>query len=200
MNVTLLAITPDPEKVIETAGRVCYRSEPGDTARFISNRMREGHLSIFEHASATFLIEGISRACSHQLVRHRLCSFSQESQRYVELGNSGHLEYVVPDNILMDEEAYEVVVGVIDHAELAYKNLRALGIKKEDARFMFPNATTTRLVMTANFRQWLHIFDQRISQHAQWEIRNVCLDILSILYQEAENVFKDAYTSKYILW
>lgn len=192
MIVTLLSITPNSERLIETAGRVCYRSEGVNTAEFIRRRIRDGHLSILEHASATFLIEGISRACSHQLVRHRLCSFSQESQRYVNMDYPG---YVIPPEIASNVQALEGFESMMAVIFAVYRKLRADGIKKEDARFVLPNATHTRLVMTANFRQWLHIFDVRLSPHAQWEIRNVCEEVLRLLYQEAPNVFGQFYTA-----
>jgi thymidylate synthase (FAD) len=178
------------EALIEHAGRICYRSEgpktPEATARFIQRRIEEGHESIIEHASASFEISGISRACSHQLVRHRLASFSQESQRYVDMSDP---EWVVPPEIASDPEASAIWATALQHTQEAYRLLRDRGITKQDARFLLPNATATRLVMSANFRELLHIFRLRISPQAQWEIRELGVRMLEAVYPYAVNVF-----------
>ena len=196
MEVKLIAITHymegegGCEELLEHAGRVCYRSTgagtPKATARFIRRRIAEGHESIIEHASATFEIAGISRACSHQLVRHRLASYSQESQRYVDMS---HPEWVIPPSVASNPEAMDVWERCMSQIGEAYRRLRALGVNKEDARFLLPNATATRIVMTANLRELLHIFRLRISPHAQWEIRQVCVRMLEAVYPHAPNVF-----------
>lgn len=201
MHVKLIAITqylPDDadrapagsEALLEHAGRVCYRSEAGGTpeatARFIARRVQEGHESIIEHACATFEISGISRACSHQLVRHRLASYSQESQRYVEMSEP---EWVVPPQIAGDPEALRIWTDFLETAQTSYRRLRERGIKKEDARFLLPNAAATRLVMTANFRELRHIFRLRVSPQAQWEIRELCVRMLEAVYRYAPSVF-----------
>jgi thymidylate synthase (FAD) len=178
------------EALIERAGRICYRSEATDTpeatARFIQRRIAEGHESIIEHASASFEISGISRSCSHQLVRHRLASYSQESQRYVDMSDP---EWVTPPEIQADPAALAIWNECLVHTQTAYRQLRERGIKKEDARFLLPNAAATRLVMTANLRELLHIFRLRISPHAQWEIRQVAARMLEEVYPYAPNVF-----------
>jgi thymidylate synthase (FAD) len=178
------------EALIEHAGRICYRSAsldtPEATARFIQRRIAEGHESIIEHASASFEISGISRSCSHQLVRHRIASYSQESQRYVDMSDP---EWVTPPDIQDDPEALAIWQECLEHTQKAYQRLRERGIKKEDARFLLPNAAATRLVMTANFRELLHIFRLRISPHAQWEIRQVATRMLEEVYPYAPNVF-----------
>ena len=165
MKVQLIALTQylggdgTPEALIEHAGRVCYRSESrGNPAAFLRARLREGHESIIEHASATFEISGISRACSHQLVRHRLASYSQESQRYVDMSDP---DLVVPDAVKASPEAYEVWSSFVDQVKDVYSDLRGLGIRKEDARFILPNAAETRIVMTMNFRELWHFFRLR---------------------------------------
>lgn len=195
MQVELIAITSflkgdgSPESLIEYAGRVCYRSESrGDPASFIQARIRDGHESIIEHASATFEIRGISRACSHQLVRHRLASYSQESQRYVSMDNP---EWVLPPSIARDEEALKIWEQFAEKVKEAYKALRARGIPKEDARFVLPNATSTRIVVTMNFRELRHFFRVRISPQAQWEIRELAVRMLEIIYPRAPAVFGD---------
>ena len=201
MKVELIAITqylqddePTSEKsgceaLIEHAGRICYRSQMGGSkagARFIQRRVQEGHESILEHASASFEISGISRACSHQLVRHRIASFSQESQRYVDLSEP---EWVVPPEIAADAAALAQWDEHLERIQDAYRQLRASGITKQDARFLLPNAAATRMVMTANFRELLHVFRIRISPHAQWEIREVSVRMLQAVHPYAPNVF-----------
>jgi len=189
MEVLLLNFTRDAEEVIEFAGRVCHRSAPGNTAKFIAGLIKMGHESVLEHASATFEITGISRACSHQLVRHRLASFSQESQRYVDM--SSQVDYVLPPSVSCNRVAYARMVQALAVCQETYKELRDLGIPKEDARFILPNATPTRLVMTANFRQWRHIISLRCAKQSQWEIQAVCLLILCALCDIAPSVFQD---------
>ena len=134
------------EALIEHAGRICYRSKGGGTpqatARFIRLRVEEGHESIIEHSSASFEISGISRSCSHQLVRHRLASFSQESQRYVDMSDP---EWVIPPDVAADPEARAIWEAALCRIQDAYRQLRARGIKKQDARFLLPNAAATRL-------------------------------------------------------
>jgi len=195
MNVELIAITRylrgngSPEELLEHAGRVCYRSRSqGDPAGFLRARIREGHESLIEHASATFEISGISRACSHQLVRHRLASYSQESQRYVSMDDP---EWVVPPTIAADPEALRVWEEFAEEVRRAYRRLRERGVRKEDARFVLPNATATRIIATMNFRELLHVFRLRISPHAQWEIRQVAVRMLEAVYPHAPAVFED---------
>jgi thymidylate synthase (FAD) len=195
MQVELIAITRylkgdgTPEELLEHAGRVCYRSRGrGNPGRFLRARVREGHESLIEHASATFEIGGLSRAASHQLVRHRLASFSQESQRYVEWSDPA---WVLPPAVADDPEARAVWNQLSGQVQAAYRALRELGVRKEDARFVLPNAAATRLVMTMNFRELLHLFRLRISPEAQWEIRGLCVRMLELVYPHAPNVFGD---------
>ena len=198
MRVELIAITRyvhgdgTPEELLERAGRVCYRSEGrGDPGGFLRARLREGHESIIEHASATFEISDISRACSHQLVRHRIASYSQESQRYVDMSDP---RWVLPPDIAENPQARRVWDQLADQVEIAYRELRELGVRKEDSRFVLPNATATRIVVTMNFRQLLHTFRMRISPTAQWEVRGVCVRMLELVYPFAPNVFGDLRT------
>ena len=195
MEVELIAITRylrgggTPEELLEHAGRVCYRSESGgDPCRFLRARIREGHESIIEHASATFEVSGISRSCSHQLVRHRLASYSQESQRYVDMSDP---EWTLPSAIAENREGREIWEGFAGEVQATYRALRDLGVRKEDARFVLPNATATRIIVTMNFRELLHTFRVRISREAQWEIRDVCVRMLELVYPLAPSVFGD---------
>jgi len=197
MEVELIAVTKylrgngTPEEFLEHAGRVCYRSEKrGEASSFLKARIREGHESIIEHASATFEIGGISRACSHQLVRHRIASYSQESQRYVDLSNP---ELVVPPSVARSPEAMRIWDDLTGQMSEAYRDLRELGIKKEDARFLLPHATATRIVVTMNFRELRHFFTLRCDRAAQWEIRVLAKEMLKLAYQVAPSVFQDLY-------
>jgi thymidylate synthase (FAD) len=191
-TVTLLAITPGAEKLIEEAGRTCYlsldRIAEGSEKSFIRNCIRRGHHSILEHAAASFRITGASRAFTHQLVRHRLASFSQQSQRYVD--ETG-FNYIIPAQILADGEAAAVFRDFMARAEETYRILREKGIRKEDARFVLPNASESQIVFSANFRELRTIFNLRLDRGAQWEIRRVCVEMLKILQREVPSVFGD---------
>lgn len=146
---------------------------------------------LLHHGSATFLFEGISRACTHQLVRHRLASFSQESQRYVDL-SKGEWSAIIPPEIYANDEAYKIIEDFFYRAEEAYRQLRELGIRKEDARFLLPNATETRIVTTMNFAAWSHFCWLRaVDRAAQWEIREMGQAVLGQLYQIAPDVFQE---------
>ena len=190
LNVELVAITPDPEKVIERAGRTCYLSfdKVGNDSEgsFIERLIKLGHESPLEHACASFRITNCSRAMTHQLVRHRLMSVSQQSQRYVKENN---FEYVIPPGI-----SEEYVQDFKDDMELIrqmYAKWRSRDVLKEDARFVLPNACVSEMVVSANFREWRHIIKLRTSKKAQWEIRNACLKILEILKQSSTTCFAD---------
>jgi thymidylate synthase (FAD) len=191
-KVELLSITPNAEKLIEAAGRTSYMSfdkqGEGSEKRFIRMLIKSGHLSVLEHAYATFRISGASRAFSHQLVRHRLCSFIQQSQRYVD---ESSFNYIEPDSIKNNPEAHSIFIDFMDRAKEAYLKLNKLKIKKEDARYALPNAVESQIVVSANFREWRHIIDLRGKPQSQWEIRRVTIEILKILRKHAPNVFGD---------
>ena len=197
MHVEMIAVTQylgggtSPAGLLEHAGRTCYRSEAkGRPDRFLKARIREGHESLIEHASITFEISGISRACTHQLVRHRIASYSQESQRYVEMSAP---ELVVPPAISESPQAMEVWQEFMGQVAHAYSRLRELGVRKEDARFVLPNATATRIVVTMNLRSLRHFIEVRSDKAAQWEIRNVALEMLRQAYAVVPAVFEDLY-------
>jgi thymidylate synthase (FAD) len=192
MKVDLLAITPDADKLIETAGRIAYLSfdkqgKDSDKA-FIRMLVKNQHVSVLEHASATFRIFGVSRACTHQLVRHRLCSFTQQSQRYVD---EKSFNYIEPESIRGNPEAHRLFTGFINETKRVYASLQKLGAKKEDARFVLPNAVEAQIVVTANLREWRHIIELRCRPKAQWEIRELALEILRILKKQVPLAFED---------
>lgn len=192
MKVELLFITPDAEKLIETAGRTSHLSfdkqGKGTEKDFIRMLIKNGHLSVLEHAYATFRISGVSRTFTHQLVRHRLCSFTQQSQRYV---NESNFNYIEPESIKNNQKAHLLFTKFMEEAKNIYSELQKLGIKNEDARFVLPNAVESQIVVTANFREWRHIIELRGGPDAQWEIRNVVIEILKILKKHVPTVFED---------
>lgn len=151
---------------------------------------------LLHHGAATFFFEGISRACTHQLVRHRLASFSQESQRYVELDKGGW-QAIVPPAVAQNQAAMAELEEFWHIAEEKYARLRQLGIRKEDARFLLPNAAETRIVTTMNFAAWSHFLWLRaVDKAAQWEIRAMGQEVLKMLYALAPTVF-DAHWRVY---
>ena len=154
-----------------------------------------------DHGSATFLFEGISRSCTHQLVRHRLASFSQESQRYVDL-SKGNWQPIVPDAVSANDEAMAELAEFWQIAEEKYAKLRGLGIRKEDARFLLPNAAETRIVATMNFAEWSNFLWLRaVDTAAQWEIRLMGQRALAMLYALAPGVFQahwDVYLERFV--
>jgi len=189
-EVELIAITPNAEKVIEEAARTCYLSfdKIGEDSEkdLIRRLIKLGHESPLEHAYATFRIKNCSRAMTHQLVRHRLMAISQQSQRYV---NEEHFEYVIPETI--PQEYIDDYRNDMNTIQQMYSKWRDRGLKKEDARYVLPNACMSEIVVSANFREWRHILKTRLSMKAQWEIRNICTVIRQMLYQNAENCFDD---------
>jgi len=192
MQVRLLAITPNPEKIIEQAGRTCYQSYASATrdseSNFIRRIITNGHHSVLEHAYVTFRITGVSRTLTHQLVRHRLCSFSQRSQRYV---NEASFNYVMPQPIADNPQTYRLFEKFMSEAKDVHRKLQQLSIKNEDARFVLPNAVQTEIVLSANFRELRHVFCVRCHKRAQYEIRCCCLTMLRIMKEEAPTVFED---------
>jgi thymidylate synthase (FAD) len=190
LEVELVAMTPEPEKVIEQAGRTCYlsfdRMEEDSAADFIRRLIKVGHESPLEHAYATFRIRNCSRAMTHQLVRHRLMAISQQSQRYV---NEEQFSYVIPES--MPPEFVEDFRRDMRTIQAMYRKWRDRGLKKEDARFVLPNACVSEIVVSADFREWRHIFKLRTSPKAQWEIRTACGLMLALLTDRAPACFDD---------
>lgn len=182
MQVDLLHITPDPLERIGKYAGICYNSKDEP----IANRKRaihckdSGHLSTLRHAIATFHVVGISRICSHQFVRSKHLDFLQMSQRYVKQTNASFINPSV-------NAVYE---DVFEYCQLAYDKLIEQGVKKEDARFVLPEATTTELIVTGNLQAWLDFVKLRSGKDAQWEIRSVAVAINNILAQECAGLFE----------
>lgn len=223
MKVELLAYTPDADKLVSAAAKLCYARSDIDTlmdnltpekvAEFLDTLTKLGHESPVEHASFTFGIEGVSRALLAQITRHRIASFSVQSQRYVE--KSG-FDYVTPPEIASIPEALELFVAEMNHDAEVYGRLRELLIKKhtetfiaegmsekdavraagkkanEDARFVLPNACDTRIIMTMNTRSLYNFFELRCCTRAQWEIRALAIEMLRLVKGVAPLLFSAA--------
>lgn len=250
MKVKLIAHTPEPDKVVSMAAKLCY-SKVGvedieedltdeKVEKFLNHLVSIGHESPVEHVTFTFAIEGISRACSHQIVRHRLASYSQQSQRYVKLDQ---FEYIIPPEIEKLPRAKETFIEHMEASQKAYDNLVDLLIEEkirtryndfyesrgflmslidkniknnirnyidlfklehrkeynaiekeaiEDARYVFPNACETKIVITMNARSLLHFFNVRCCNRAQWEIRQMADEMLRQCKEVAPILFKKA--------
>lgn len=181
MNVTILSSTYEPVDLISMAAGTCY-GKTDISAKRVKACIDSGHLSVLEHASVTFLIEGISRACSHQLVRHRLASYSQQSQRYCKIDVDSHDWYVVPPDI-SDSGNLEAYRRYMECYAKAYKDFLNAGNKPEDARYLLPEACKTEIVMTMNAREIFHFLDLRQSKRSQWEIRELAYAIEGKLHR-----------------
>ncbi|MBF0481554.1 MAG: FAD-dependent thymidylate synthase [Desulfovibrionaceae bacterium] len=211
-RVRLLAHTPNALSLIYAAFRQCYHAgfagdmwdrlaageiEPDKQAAFVTKILASGHDSPIEHVSFTFAAEGVSRALTHQLVRHRIASYSQQSQRYV---NASDFDYVVPPRIAAIPEARERFMSFMAECATAYRDLRGLletsgraGAKaNEDARFVLPQAAESKIVLTMNCRSLLHFFELRLCERAQWEIRalagamrDLCRQALPVIFNAA---------------
>lgn len=208
--VTLIRYTENPEETIAMAARLCYsdadimdiktNTEAKDNAKFIARLLSMGHLSAFEHASFTFGIEGVSRALLAQITRHRIASFSVKSQRYVSATyeDGKTFNYIIPPAIEeLGEEAVKKYNEQMATIQEWYTDWQvALGNKgessNEDARFILPNASETKMVITMNARELLHFFNLRCCNRAQWEIREVAWQMLQQVAEIAPNIFKDA--------
>ena len=202
MKVTLLTYTPDAEKAVAAAARLCYSAtdacdlydgmDDEKAEKLLQKLVKSGHYSPFEHASFTFAIDGISRVCSHQLVRHRLASYSQKSQRYVK---EKAFDYVVPLSILRYKIGFHKCVVLMQQIQTCYDELVEAGIPAEDARYLLPNACETNIVVTMNARELRHFFTLRCCSRAQWEIREVAREMLRLAQEAAPLLFEGAGAS-----
>lgn len=200
MNIVLLTHTPEPEKIVAAAAKLCY-SQKADIQslmdnldsdkvnQFIHKLMSMHHESPLEHVSFTFAVEGVSRSLLAQITRHRIASFSVRSQRYCSEGN---FEAVIPDAFAEDPEKRAVFRSAVADAKHAYNKLQENGAKNEDARSVLPNACTTRFIVTMNLRELLHFFNLRCCVRAQAEIRELanhmlilCKEISPVLFEHA---------------
>ncbi len=223
MNVKLLSYTPEPEKVVAAAAKLCYAKSgiddilenltPEKTENFIKSLMDMGHESPFEHISFTFGIEGVSRSLLAQITRHRIASYSVKSQRYV---NEEGFEYIIPHEIEQNPEALEIFNDAMKQSEEYYNRLTEILKQKhyeqflkdgmdekkaarsaekkaiEDARFVLPNACSTKMAVTMNARSLFNFFAHRCCNRAQWEIRELADEMLKLVREKAPSVFQFA--------
>lgn len=213
LKVKLIEYTRNPEKVIASAAKLCYSAvgideiesnlEERKTEKFIDMLVSLGHESPVEHVSFTFAVEGVSRTLTHQLVRHRIASYSQQSQRYVRLNQ---FEYIIPPEIEKDEKAKRIFIDSMQNCQKSYDELTEIlkqkyianGMKAndsekkaiEDARYVFPNACETKIIVTMNARSLMNFFKHRCCTRAQWEIRQLADEMLKQVQDVAPILFK----------
>ena len=227
MKVKIIAYTPNPEEVVASAAKLCYSKVGVDEIqenlteegieKFVSMLSAIGHHSPLEHCTFTFAVEGISRACSHQLVRHRIASYSQQSQRYVKLDK---FDYIIPPAIENNEFAKDIFLNAMEQDQKAYNGIveelmneyiassgytlasiprseynRLEKLAIEDARYVFPNACETKIVFTMNVRTLMNFFTHRCCDRAQWEIRDLANEMLIQVKEIAPTLFKKAGAS-----
>ena len=227
MKVKIIAHTPNPEEVVASAAKLCYSKVGVDEIqenlteegieKFVSMLSAIGHHSPLEHCTFTFAVEGISRACSHQLVRHRIASYSQQSQRYVKLDK---FDYIIPTAIENNEFAKDIFLNAMEQDQKAYNGIveelmneyiassgytlasiprseynRLEKLAIEDARYVFPNACETKIVFTMNVRTLMNFFTHRCCDRAQWEIRDLANEMLIQVKEIAPTLFKKAGAS-----
>ena len=227
MKVKIIAYTPNPEEVVASAAKLCYSNVGVDEIqenlteegieKFVSMLSAIGHHSPLEHCTFTFAVEGISRACSHQLVRHRIASYSQQSQRYVKLDK---FDYIIPTAIENNEFAKDIFLNAMEQDQKAYNGIveelmneyiassgytlasiprseynRLEKLAIEDARYVFPNACDTKIVFTMNVRTLMNFFTHRCCDRAQWEIRDLANEMLIQVKEIAPTLFKKAGAS-----
>lgn len=198
MKVLLLNHTENCEELIAKAAKLCYsassiddlleRIENESQEAFIKKLMGMGHDSPLEHVSFNFGVEGVSRVLTHQLVRHRIASYSQQSQRYVTLDKT--FDYIEPDSIKASQQAHEEYLRLMEVIHKIYKAFLEIGIPPEDARYVLPNATETKIFITMNARTLLHFFSKRCCNRAQWEIRKMAIKMLMAVKRVAPLLFE----------
>lgn len=199
MQVKLVRYTPEPERTVAMSARLCYspigaaqleeRISDEQAATLVRKLVSMGHFSTLEHVSFTFAIEGVSRVLTHQLVRHRIASYSQQSQRYVK---EHDFETIVPASIATRPEAKAKYDALMKEIQEMYNEFTEMGIAAEDARYILPNATETKIVCTFNVRSLLNFFSLRCCTRAQWEIRALANKMLAECQKVAPVIFENA--------
>lgn len=200
MKVKLLRYTPEPEKMVAIAARLCYspvgvdelneKLTDDEVKKLVRFVVSSGHLSTTEHISFTFGIEGVSRALTHQLVRHRIASYNQQSQRYVKFREN--FNYITPLSIGNDPQTKEKFDHLMVEIHKFYMQMLDKGIEAEDARYILPNASETKIIVTMNARELLHFFTVRCCNRAQWEIRELATEMLKMVKRICPTVFEKA--------
>lgn len=200
MKIKLLRHTADAELLCGTAAQTTIKSgKPSEILETIDSETAKrkiktvtgyGHASVIEHAYFTFSLEDVSRAMTHQLVRHRIASYTQQSQRYVTYDTLE--KYVTPSSIMNNQEAKKIFDDTLEKMSETYQRLLKMGIPKEDARFILPNAAKTNIIVTMNARELRHFFNLRCCARAQWEIREVAVEMLKQARKAAPGLFEDS--------
>lgn len=199
MMVKLVRHTPEPERTVAMSARLCYspigaaqleeRISDEQAAKLVRKLVSMGHLSTLEHVTFTFAIEGVSRVLTHQLVRHRIASYSQQSQRYVK---EQEFETIIPASIAAKLEAKQKFTELMEEIQNLYNEFLAMDIPAEDARYILPNAAETKIVCTFNARSLLNFFSLRCCTRAQWEIRALANEMLRQCKEAAPVIFENA--------
>lgn len=199
MEVKLLRHTPEPEKTVAMSARLCYspigaaqleeKMTDEQAAKLVRKLVNMGHFSTLEHVTFTFAIEGVSRVLTHQLVRHRIASYSQQSQRYVK---EHDFENIIPPSIAGRKEAKEKYDKLMADIQSLYNEFTDMGILPEDARYILPNAAETKIVCTFNVRSLMNFFSLRCCMRAQWEIRQLAEKMLEECKKVAPVLFENA--------
>lgn len=197
-KVKLLSYTNDGIATVSAAINQCYSAKSGEDLKenlsqekqqkLLKIVLESGHLSTIEHLNFTFAIEGVSRALTHQLVRHRHASYSQQSQRYVKF-QDGQFNYIIPSSIKTNQKLSQKYSEMMQQIGNFYEELTSQNIKAEDARFVLPNAAETKIVVTMNARSLLNFFEHRLCMRAQWEIRKLAELMLNEVKKIAKNIF-----------
>ncbi len=197
MKVSLLRFTDKPDLTAALSAKVCYSNLEIDKIELDNEKcgnilrkvLKSGHHSVIEHISFTFAVEGISRVATHQLVRHRMASYSQQSHRYTKIKPES---FVLPNSIKNSKEASTLYLESIKNSLNLYEKLIEMGIKKEDARFIIPQGVSSNIVITMNARELLHFFTLRCCVRAQWEIRELAIEMLKFAKEKAPIIFENA--------
>lgn len=189
MQVRLEYITEDAENFIGKMAAICYDANTARESNIkrAAKCAQDGHLATLRFAHAVFNVSGISRVCSHQFVRSKHLDFLQRSQRYCKEFDT---DFVIPDVVLKDKDLEREYKTHLRKSRELYTYLQHNGVKKEDARFVLPEATHTELNVSGNLQSWMDFIKLRADKHAQWEIRNVAITINNILAKECPNLFK----------
>lgn len=195
MKVVLLSYTKNADEICAAAGRSCYSEKPaeeiigtGNAEKILSSIVGMGHHSVIEHAVFTFSVSGVSRSLTHQLVRHRIASFSQQSQRYVSMSTP---DYVIPHTIAENPETLEIYEKAMESIWETYAKLSEK-VPVEDARYVLPNSCTTNITITMNARELLHFFSLRCCERSQWEIREMSEEMLRLCKEVSPTIFENA--------
>jgi len=197
LKVSLISFTKDPEITCAKCATVSWRRKGmkevslNDARTIMKRVLGYGHESVIEHASFTFFVENISRSLTHQLVRHRIASYTQQSMRYVDLTKS-RAYFIRPQSVSNHDELVEVFDDVMTRCKAAYDTLRKRGVPAEDSRFVLPIATQTKIAFTMNARELRHFFEMRCCFRAQWEIRELANSMVRICKTVAPSLFENA--------